>query len=1046
MSPGAENMLPLPHQNLEAIIADHERQALDGLQLAPIDLVSLLDQHEFLRVEGIANFWETDEHALLSEHVIDLITGAHGYGEYLTFVLTGDTHQVCLYVSMKDAATTASLLSSAYPGIALGKDSVHHLGKKLKPQLAHMGMISGIPSCREQPDADPSRRIDPDRLERIVRGMRGTSWAYVVQAFPRSAEEVKHERKQLFDLIARVASTSRAQVQQSAQKSSARTNRETETVSQVMGTELINRQAEYAVELMERELERLDACLSTGRWQTAIYLGAAIEDDVQRLGHLLAGLLAGPDSHPDPVRVHFANPNSGAPREQFQTYLSSCELALLVHPLREEAPGYAVHDSAPFDVDLTVEPDGLVIGKILWDERESGESYRLRLDDLTRHGVVLGVTGSGKTTSLLGLLDQVWQATPPVPFLVIEPAKTEYRALRGAVQNGVSTGPVPVLRVFTLGNDSIAPFRLNPFEFETRADTASVPLLAHIDFLKAVFNAAFVLYAPMPYILETALYQVYEDKGWNLATETNVRLPNEDWKNRRLYPIFPTLTDLYDKVEDVTTRLGYETRIEQDVIAGLKARLGALRLGAKGLMLDTPRGNSVADLLAKPTVLELENIGNDDEKTFLMGLVLARIFEYRRMQAAEGKLPRGVQHVLVVEEAHRLLKNVSTQVDTESSNLRAQAIEAFVNMLSEVRHYGQGVLVAEQIPTKLTPDVVKNTNLKVVHRLLPRDDRELVGSTMNMTEGQTRRLATLERGEAAVFAEGDDHPFLVRVENFKSARRLETPLDSTLKTVVDTYISLTEYLPVPDFADYGLKIAKLGGTDPVVYQAARQLLGQVENGREWGEIIARTIYARGALLAAVDRMYRRISTSARHLVISQYNDALVMHLVLGAAQRLQERGAEMGWSYPVTDGLRLSLTEGLVKLARTRDTRTSASALDKFVRAYEGRLKREVGPYPGCRNCRSICTYRLEIRRMVSPVETGYVRDVLSDSSYKTQAQRYADLASTLKGMVRRWLGGEGTEVENIGYCTALTIAPDLHLTESEQAELAHKLAIILLP
>ena len=38
-------------------------------------------------------------------------------------------------------------------------------------------------------------------------------------------------------------------------------------------------------------------------------------------------------------------------------------------------------------------------------------------------------------------------------------------------------------------------------------------------------------------------------------------------------------------------------------------------------------------------------------------------------------------------------------------------------MLAEIRAYGEGIVVAEQIPTKLVPDVVKNTALKVVHRL-----------------------------------------------------------------------------------------------------------------------------------------------------------------------------------------------------------------------------------------------------------------------------------------------------------------------------------------
>ncbi|MCZ7674246.1 MAG: hypothetical protein M5U34_47515 [Chloroflexi bacterium] len=56
-----------------------------------------------------------------------------------------------------------------------------------------------------------------------------------------------------------------------------------------------------------------------------------------------------------------------------------------------------------------------------------------------------------------------------------------------------------------------------------------------------------------------------------------------------------------------------------------------------------------------------------------------------------------MQHVTVFEEAHRLLKNVNTEVGTEDANTKGQAVETFANMLAEIRAYGQGVLIAEQI-------------------------------------------------------------------------------------------------------------------------------------------------------------------------------------------------------------------------------------------------------------------------------------------------------------------------------------------------------------
>ena len=106
-------------------------------------------------------------------------------------------------------------------------------------------------------------------------------------------------------------------------------------------------------------------------------------------------------------------------------------------------------------------------------------------------------------------------------------------------------------------------------------------------------------------------------------------------------------------------------------------------------------------------------------------------------------------------------------LDSEVANTRWKAVETFCNMLSELRAYGEGFVIVEQIPTKLAEDAIKNTNLKIVHRLVSADDRELIGSTMNIREQELRRIAAFKRGEAAVYSEGDDRPIQVNVPKSK---------------------------------------------------------------------------------------------------------------------------------------------------------------------------------------------------------------------------------------------------------------------------------------
>jgi len=139
-----------------------------------------------------------------------------------------------------------------------------------------------------------------------------------------------------------------------------------------------------------------------------------------------------------------------------------------------------------------------------------------------------------------------------------------------------------------------------------------------------------------------------------------------------------------------------------------------------------------------------------------MGTLIVRIVEHLRLRARAG-LREGLRHVIVIEEAHRLLRA------GREGRASAHAVELFASMLAEIRAYGEGLVIAEQIPAKLIPDAVKNTALKVVHRLPARDDRELVGAAMNLDEPQSRQVVSLAPGVAAVFADGMDRPVRVRV-------------------------------------------------------------------------------------------------------------------------------------------------------------------------------------------------------------------------------------------------------------------------------------------
>ena len=114
----------------------------------------------------------------------------------------------------------------------------------------------------------------------------------------------------------------------------------------------------------------------------------------------------------------------------------------------------------------------------------------------------------------------------------------------------------------------------------------------------------------------------------------------------------------------------------------------------------------------------------------MVGLLVVFINEYRQI-AKELDAKKGLKHLLVIEEAHRLLKNVDTEKSSENmGNPKGKAVEHFTNMIAEMRSYGQGVIIAEQIPSKLAPEVIKNSSNKIVQRIVSGDDQAIIANTI----------------------------------------------------------------------------------------------------------------------------------------------------------------------------------------------------------------------------------------------------------------------------------------------------------------------------
>ncbi|EHZ4885747.1 ATP-binding protein [Campylobacter lari] len=420
--------------------------------------------------------------------------------------------------------------------------------------------------------------------------------------------------------------------------------------------------------------------------------------------------------------------------------ISSKELSLIADLPKKEVVGLELNEEVEFGLNYKQfsQENSLVLGKLIQSGNITNKEVSINKFELDKHIFITGVTGSGKTTTCQNIL-----INSNKPFLVIEPAKTEYRILKNIYDD---------LLIFTLGNDTLSPFRLNPFEFFPHESITS-----RVDMIKASIEAAFDMEAAIPQIIESAIYECYKDKGWNISTNKN-EIYKESAFDEGVYS-FPTLQDLIEKIEDVVKTQGFDERLKNDYIGSIKARLNGLLVGSKGFMLNTKRSIDFRKLLDKKVVFELEEIRNGNEKSLVMGFILTNFVEAIKANFKTSQNKHGLKHILLIEEAHRLL----SKYEAGDSLNKKQGVEVFTDMLAEIRKYGECLMIADQIPNKLTPEVLKNTNTKIVHRIFAADDKKAIANTMALEDEQAEFLSKLDIGTAIVFSGGFSKAVAVKI-------------------------------------------------------------------------------------------------------------------------------------------------------------------------------------------------------------------------------------------------------------------------------------------
>lgn len=528
------------------------------------------------------------------------------------------------------------------------------------------------------------------------------------------------------------------------------------------------------IEILKRidgQLERIKECEDYGTYSCGAYFLSSREENALLAANTYRALMIGEGSSIERGAVNiwneentvnimkeylrrFAHPTFAMPITDSEkgphivvtpgTIVSGLELPLHLGLPTKSVVGLPVIDHAEFGRNVIDSFNNLKVGSLYhMGEIEDGIFVNLDKEELTKHTFITGSTGSGKSNTIYCLLEKLGKNN--VSFLVVEPAKGEYKDVLGKKKGVVTYGTNPMLSDIQL-------LRINPFSFP-----AHTHILEHLDRLVEIFNVCWPMYAAMPAILKDAVERAYIKSGWDLEKSFN-KYDSE---------LFPTFNDVVKQIREVLDESDYSDDNKGDYTGSLVTRLRSLTNGINGLIFST---NDIRDeeLFDRNVIVDLSRVGSSETKSLITGLLILKLQEYRMEQRSIGaNVDDFLKHITVLEEAHNLLKRTSIDQSNESSNMIGKSVEMLANSIAEMRTYGEGFIISDQSPGLLDMSVIRNTNTKIILRLPDFSDRELVGKASGLSDNQIVELVKLEKGVAAVSQSDWLEPILCKIDRYE---------------------------------------------------------------------------------------------------------------------------------------------------------------------------------------------------------------------------------------------------------------------------------------
>lgn len=553
-----------------------------------------------------------------------------------------------------------------------------------------------------------------------------------------------------------------------------------------------NRSVKEMIERIDWYLKWFNSCENYGMFDSCAYVISSSAGTNLMVASQFQALIQGEQEMNQPVTIntwtsengidivkesllhmsHPVIPGDGGENSSYSPamLMSSRELARQMAVPQHSVVGLTVMEYASFGKEV-VRKTPLKKGKLvrIGSVSHMGKTLKqpvvLDLQSMASHSFIAGTNGSGKSNAVFRIIEELMDAS--IPFMVIEPAKGEYKNVFGSRDD---------VKVYGTNRKKTELLRLNPFWFNE-----DVEVLEHIDKLIDIFNASWPMYAAMPAVLKSSIERAYVRCGWDLKQSVC----------KGKYRIFPTVEDVLNEFNNKMESTAFSKEVQGNYVGALSTRLESLCNGIYGEIFGG-RNLSDEELFDSNVIIDLSRVGSAETKSMIMGMLIIRLQEYR-MRTEAMNLP--LKHITVLEEAHHLIRRTSTAQSEDGSNMMGKSVEMISNAIAEMRSYGEGFIIVDQSPGLMDMSVMRNTNTKIILRLPEAGDREMVGDTMGLTPEQTYEISRFKTGVCAIYQKDWLEPVLCQVDRASSKEELYTfskkddKENERLKTLVEVLVT-----------------------------------------------------------------------------------------------------------------------------------------------------------------------------------------------------------------------------------------------------------------